>query len=572
MQDRGAMESVIGKGRRKFWYLMLASCLLWLLLIYMYLSALKVDEDHASNSGHIVESQVKETRSALHVSATGNAIDNFFIGGDWDKYLEEASKTYENSRPDQRDQMVAKEKPDMESAKQTGVGKTAVIESNSTSGSESCSGRYIYIYDLPSRFNDDLLKNCKSLNEWYNMCPYVSNNGLGPKLNNFERELSDNGWFETNQFTLEVIFHNRMKQYNCLTNDSSLASAIFVPYYAGLDIGRYLWHSDRSMRDRDSNSLVKWLRKRPEWKKLWGRDHFMVAGRITWDFRRLKNWNNDWGNRLMLLPESRNMTVLTIEASPWHRNDFAIPYPTYFHPATDEQVLQWQNKMRRSKRRILFSFAGAQRPNMTDSIRGEIIKQCQAAKKKCRLLDCTSGSRKCYEPTYVMKLFQSSVFCLQPPGDSMTRRSIFDSILAGCIPVFFHPGSGYVQYIWYFPKDHNQYSVFISAKKVRNQKVRIESLLSRITKTKIMAMREMVIKLIPGVIYADPASRLENLEDAFDITIDGVLVRIERIRKDIEKGENVSDDDWEEFTWKKSLFGTIGKHEWDPFFARKENT
>ncbi|XP_048227469.1 probable xyloglucan galactosyltransferase GT11 isoform X2 [Ricinus communis] len=442
-----------------------------------------------------------------------------------------------------------------------------IVENGSDSDSESCFGRYIYIHDLPGEFNEDLLKHCQFLSEWSNMCSLISNFGLGPGLRNPDRVFSNTGWYETNQFMLEVIFHNRMKQYKCLTNDSSLASAIFVPYYAGLDVARYLWNSHTEMKDYYSLDLVKWLTEKPEWKRMWGRDHFLVAGRITWDFRRLTDDNSDWGNKLMLLPESRNMTLLTIESSPWHANDFAIPYPTYFHPSSDKEVFGWQNRMRRIKRRFLFSFAGAPRPNITESIRGEIIHQCQATRRKCKMLECASGSNKCYKPVNVMKIFQSSTFCLQPSGDSYTRRSTFDAILAGCIPVFFHPGSAYVQYLWHLPKDYTKYSVFIPRNEVKNGKASIERILSRIPKEKKMAMREQVIKLIPGVVYANPRSNLKTLDDAFDITIDGVLERVDKIRSDIREGKNVSDED-EEFSWKKILFETVGEHEWDHFFTR----
>ena len=33
------------------------------------------------------------------------------------------------------------------------------------------------------------------------------------------------------------------------------------------------------------------------------------------------------------------------------------------------------------------------------------------------------------------ELYAQSVFCLQPPGDSPTRRAFYDSLLFGCIPV-----------------------------------------------------------------------------------------------------------------------------------------
>lgn len=36
-------------------------------------------------------------------------------------------------------------------------------------------------------------------------------------------------------------------------------------------------------------------------------------------------------------------------------------------------------------------------------------------------------------------LYSNSVFCLQPPGDSLPRSAILDAIAVGCIPVFFDP-------------------------------------------------------------------------------------------------------------------------------------
>ena len=59
-----------------------------------------------------------------------------------------------------------------------------------------------------------------------------------------------------------------MKKYECLTNDSSIASAVFVPFYAGLDISMYLWGFNISVRDSASLSLVKWLAEKPEWKRM----------------------------------------------------------------------------------------------------------------------------------------------------------------------------------------------------------------------------------------------------------------------------------------------------------------
>ena len=221
------------------------------------------------------------------------------------------------------------------------------------SSPDSCSGHYIYTHDdPPPKFNYDFLKNYRLLTkrtDKSNLCPYFTNWGFGPEIDNSEGVLANKSWFSTNQFTLEVIFHNKMKQYKCLTKNSTLASAIYVPFYAGLDASLHLWDSNLTVRDSSARDLVHWLSTRPEWKTMWGRDHFMVAGRISWDFRRQTDEVSDWGSKLRFLPESMNMSMMSVEGSSW-RNDYAIPYPTNFHPAEDSDVVQWQNRMRKLER------------------------------------------------------------------------------------------------------------------------------------------------------------------------------------------------------------------------------
>ncbi|GJR66549.1 xyloglucan galactosyltransferase MUR3 [Tanacetum coccineum] len=437
--------------------------------------------------------------------------------------------------------------------------------------SDPCGGRYIYIHNLPSRFNEDMIKECGSISKWFDMCKFTTNNGLGPVLNNTEGVFSDNGWYVTNQFTVDVIFNYRMKQYECLTNDSSLAAAIFVPFYAGFDAAKYLWGYNISVRDAASKDLVEWLQKRDEWKLMNGKDHFLVGGRITWDFRRLSDEESDWGNKFLFLPAAKNMSMLLIESSPWNSNDFAIPYPTYFHPSRDDEVFDLQESMMKMERKWLFCFAGAPRPGNPKSIRSLLIDQCKNSSVG-KLLDCGVGEEKCHSPSSVMKMFQSSVFCLQPQGDSYTRRSAFDSILAGCIPVFFHPGSFYAQYTWHIPKNYTTYSVFIPEDDIRKN-ISIEQRLSQIDPATIRMMREEVINLIPRLIYADPRSKLETLKDAFDVSVEAIINKVTRLRQDIIDGRT-NDDIIEQLSWKYALLEEgehVGVNEWDPFFSKPKS-
>ncbi|KAL7219742.1 hypothetical protein ACSBR2_012746 [Camellia fascicularis] len=382
---------------------------------------------------------------------------------------------------------------------------------------DSCSGRYIYVHDLPSRFNTDILKNCSSLIKWFDICKYVSNMGLGPRAADFHGIFQNNiSWFETNQFLLEVIFHNRMNNYKCLTNNSSLASIIYVPFYAGLDIGRYLWGFNTSIRDSAPIELAKWVSEKPEWKSMGGRDHFFVAGRVTWDFRRQTDNDSDWGNKLMSLPESKNMTILIIESYCQAKTyrDFAIPYPTYFHPSSDNEVFQWQNKLRKMKKQYLLSFAVAPRPNNEDFIRSQIINQCLDSGKQCKFLNCAC----------------LLVICLL--GDQRLIRSWQGAFQFSLIldPL--------TSNIWHLPKNYSKHSVFIPEDEVKDGRVNIEKTLSCISEEEVAAMSEEVVRLIPRIIYANPMSRLETLEDAFDIAIEGALDRVEKIRQEVEGGKS----------------------------------
>ncbi|KAL8106847.1 hypothetical protein AgCh_023585 [Apium graveolens] len=170
--------------------------------------------------------------------------------------------------------------------------------------------------------------------------------------------------------------------------------------------------------------------------------------------------DSPWGSTFLNLEEMQNPIKLLIERQPWHVNDIGIPHPTYFHPHSDEDIISWQFKIIQSSRNNLVSFAGGARPDSPDSIRSVLINQCTLASTgTCKFQNCSSGG--CDQPESIIKLFFESEFCLQPLGDSPTRKSVFDSLISGCIPVFFGPFTTYYQYSWHFPEDHGKYSIFI---------------------------------------------------------------------------------------------------------------
>ncbi|XP_007040203.2 PREDICTED: probable xyloglucan galactosyltransferase GT20 [Theobroma cacao] len=387
---------------------------------------------------------------------------------------------------------------------------------------ESCDGRGIYVYDLPSKFNKDLVGQCGDMIPWTNFCKYFNNEAMGEPITKLGK-----GWYHTHQYSLELIFHTRVLKHPCRVYNENDAKLFYVPFYAGLDILR--WHFknvSNDVKDTLALELVKWLENKKSWLQHSGRDHVFVLGKISWDFRRKSDAS--WGTRLLELDPMQNSVKLLIERQPWHINDIGIPHPTYFHPHLDDDIITWQLKIIRSNRKSLVSFAGAARPDSPENIRSILINQCNSDERKCRFLNCSSGG--CDQPESVIELFMESEFCLQPPGDSPTRKSLFDSLVSGCIPVLFDPFTAYYQYPWHLPEDHSRYSVFIDQEEVRQMKVNVVERLTKVPVRERDDMRRYIVyELLPGLVYGDSNSQLEKFQDAFSMTMNNLLERVNRI-------------------------------------------
>ncbi|KAI9161900.1 hypothetical protein LWI28_021831 [Acer negundo] len=399
----------------------------------------------------------------------------------------------------------------------------------------------VYIYNLPPEYNLGLIEDCAHLNIYTNMCPHVANRGLGQQL-----PLSDDGetgsgsgagggpWFATHQFIAEMIFHARMENHPHRTWDPARASLFYVPFYGGLHASSKFREMNLTARDDLAVRLMDFLLRQPTWRKNNGKDHFMVLGRTAWDFMRSTESGPDFGaNSLLNLPRVQSMSVFTVETNPWKKktnsNQYGLPYPSYFHPSTSAQMLTWQTKVRKSNRSHLFSFIGAPRKGLEKAaIRDELIRQCDES-TRCELLQCNNKDRnnKCYEPSEIMRVMTGSDFCLQAPGDSFTRRSTFDAVLAGCVPVFFSPHTAYTQYGWFLPDNPEEYSVYIDEEEAMRAKrvINVEDELLKIPRERVEKMRKTVINLIPRLTYKHPNASDDGgggFRDIVDVALDAL--------------------------------------------------
>ncbi|KNA10052.1 hypothetical protein SOVF_148010 [Spinacia oleracea] len=400
-------------------------------------------------------------------------------------------------------------------------GQIAILRSYiAKSKPTTCKGRGIYVYELPPKFNKDLVAKCNEMMAWIDFCKYFTNDAMGAPIPELGK-----GWYNSHQFSLEPIFHNRILNHPCRVLKQEDAKVFYVPFYGAIDMIRCHFSKDGSgLKDAHllSNEIVEWLEKQKMWKRNSGLDHVFVLGKISWDFRRTQNVS--WGSPLLELEELQNPMKLIIERQPWSINEVGLPYPTYFHPSSDEEIIAWQANIRKMNRKFFISFAGTPHKRW-ENIRSILIEQCTSAPNKvCNFLNCIGES--CVESAPVEKLFMASEFCLQPPGDSPTRKSMFDSLIAGCIPVVFDPFTAHYQYPWHFPEDYRKYSVFIDQDEVKVSGVNVIERLMKIPRKERQEMRKYIIdELMPRLVYATANAKLEKFEDAFTLAVNNMLER-----------------------------------------------
>ncbi|XP_022854770.1 xyloglucan galactosyltransferase XLT2-like [Olea europaea var. sylvestris] len=396
---------------------------------------------------------------------------------------------------------------------------------------EECQSGKVYVYDLPVMFNKELIDNCQDLDPWHSRCNAVSNYGFGPITAGLSAGMPENlapAWYWTDMFAGEIIYHSRMMKHKCRTTEPELATAFYIPFYAGLAVAKYLF-TNYTVKERDWHSvmLLKWLQDQPYWQISNGSDHFIMLGRMTWDFRRSKN--QDWGSSFIYMPLMKQILRLCVERNPWDHLEISVPYPTGFHPKSKSDLDQWLNFVQTRNRTNLFTFVGGKRKVKSD-FRSLLSSHCYNESDSCHIVDC-SGTR-CYDGTWeILEAFLDSDFCLQPRGDSHTRKSTFDCMLAGSIPVFFWKRSIYNQYQWFLTDEPENFSVFIDRKDVRSG-VSIKKVLKGYDRERIRRMRQKVVEFIPRFVYNYIGSdEMGNTEDAFDLAIDGVLKRFKEEKR-----------------------------------------
>jgi hypothetical protein len=143
----------------------------------------------------------------------------------------------------------------------------------------------------------------------------------------------------------------------------------------------------------------------------------------------------------------------------------------------------------------------------------------------------------------LLSVYKSSVFCLCPPGDDPGRKAVFDSIVAGCIPVIFHESTIYNQYPWHVGEQAAlDISVFIPGRMIVSRELDLMTVLNSISPEIIVKKQAALAILAPKVQYSiPPLELLKNIsdetpwdppfKDGVDMTLDGMFDRVQKVLK-----------------------------------------
>jgi hypothetical protein len=117
-------------------------------------------------------------------------------------------------------------------------------------------------------------------------------------------------------------------------------------------------------------------------------------------------------------------------------------------------------------------------------------------------------------------LYLVSTFCLIPPGDTATRKALFDAILFGCVPVLFYPESA--AFPWHLPVDAAEFAVMLHPQAALEDPLGVMRALRAERNEALRRKQKVMVRLAHRLQYGVAEEGVQHVPDAFDVLIAGV--------------------------------------------------
>lgn len=336
------------------------------------------------------------------------------------------------------------------------------------------------------------------------------------------------GYFSTWQFAFYQLTMARLRASKYRTLDPSKATAFIIPF----DLGAHSFIDHNNGRTRVASphgwralEHLKEASKNPIFWKHRGHDHFVLFSITSYQIIGI-------GAKCFMTQICENCTVLTIETTPtntcrkYYSNKskkywYGIPYPSSFHYWEGIQQLPWKQS-RTIARPYLSIFIGSLETSTPKSniLRRLLHASCtkdtvnststsssprdyrDLSTRRCLWFDTAHSCSGVLNQTDGMLLYRQAIFCLAPPGDSLTRKSLFDSLVSGCIPVVFVRAT-ITQYLWHIPAEIvDEISIYIPGKYILTEKQNFLDYLRSIPAEKILQMQRRIEEVAPTLQFS----------------------------------------------------------------------
>eukprot|EP01038_Epipyxis_sp_PR26KG_P004343 gene4343-6146_t len=399
----------------------------------------------------------------------------------------------------------------------------------------NCEKKYFYIYEWPDELDDvwPPIGGKLDPHSGYRQ-EFRGNNGAGSMLD------ADVGLFNTWQFSLYRNMMARLRLSEYRTRDPEKATSFIIPF----DIGVHSF-IDHTGKARLPNPLTwgahYFMINSSKDKKLWwknlGHDHFILFSTTSYQ-------SVGTSAKVFFMQICQNCTAISIETSPTktaikgrtRKYWYAAPYPSSFHWHEGIANLPWEVNGKNNSRDILALFVGSIKTTQPTSnfLRKTIHKQC-SSDPNCLWHSTNHTCSGVINAVDTMLLLRRAVFCLAPTGDSLTRKSLFDSLVAGCIPVIFSRAS-LTQYIWHLSEeDVSKISVYIPMKHLIEYDLNFMHILNALSPEEILMKQYSIAEIAPRLQYSvipqhagdgsDGRTWSPPFRDAADVTIDRIIDR-----------------------------------------------
>eukprot|EP00968_Pinguiococcus_pyrenoidosus_P008094 scaffold572_cov141-Pinguiococcus_pyrenoidosus.AAC.2 len=236
-------------------------------------------------------------------------------------------------------------------------------------------------------------------------------------------------FFATHQFAMQV-FAVRYVLNHCATEEVGDAQLFLVPLpLEMIQRERQMMGKDTARTEAYMAKVKHHLSRHPAWRQRHGRDHLLVVSETLFMYRdntrrsRLSGYTN-------ADPFWESVAIWSIEG-PRHDRVMNLPYLTFFHPKSDEEIAMWIHEVQKLPRERKVVLLAHERPQ-----RRGLIEACRRS-ELCDRYEPYVGLDDMEPYEAVVTRYLRYTFALHPAGDTPTRRGFFDSIICGTIPIIF---------------------------------------------------------------------------------------------------------------------------------------